>query len=445
MSSKETFRRYLLFLGAIFVNSFSIAVITKALLGTSPISSVPYVLSLFAHLTMGQYTILMNLVFILLEMVLMKRNEIKEKKYELLIQVPITLCFGSFIDVSMNILYWLAPVHYLTQVFTLLVGCFLLALGIGLEVKANVAMVTGEYLVQVISKFIRKEFGFVKVCFDVTLVSIACILSVIFLGRLEGVREGTVIAALIVGPIVHFLNPYMNIFNGWLNVSPRPATGAEAADGAHAVPHPLVITITREYGSGGRQLGQMLAKQLGINSYDKELISMVASESNFSEKYITQNEQSMSSNYLLNIILQDYESPIDRSLSSADALFVSQSRVIRKIARKESCVIIGRCSDYILKDLPGSSLIRIFCYCDKASALKRCVEEYKLQAENPQAEIERINKARITHYQHYTGQKWGDPHQYDLTINTGSMDMQTACNLVSQLYRSKLSQHDAER
>lgn len=115
MSSKETFRRYLLFLGAIFVNSFSIAVITKALLGTSPISSVPYVLSLFAHLTMGQYTILMNLVFILLEMVLMKRNEIKEKKYELLIQVPITLCFGSFIDVSMNILYWLAPVHYLTQ------------------------------------------------------------------------------------------------------------------------------------------------------------------------------------------------------------------------------------------------------------------------------------------------------------------------------------------
>ena len=104
MNRKELFRRYTLFLCSVFVNAFSIAVITKALLGTSPISSVPYVLSLFTPGTMGQYTIIMNFGFILLEMVMMKRKEIYEKRFELLSQIPVTLCFGAFIDVSMHLL-----------------------------------------------------------------------------------------------------------------------------------------------------------------------------------------------------------------------------------------------------------------------------------------------------------------------------------------------------
>ena len=101
--------------------------------------------------------------------------DIYEKRFELLSQIPVTLCFGAFIDVSMHLLGWLNPTLYIIKVITLLIGCFILGLGISWEVKANVAMVTGEYLVQIISKFVRKEFGFVKVCFDVTLVSISCL------------------------------------------------------------------------------------------------------------------------------------------------------------------------------------------------------------------------------------------------------------------------------
>ncbi len=438
MNRTELSKRYLLFLLAIFVNSFSIAVITKALLGTSPISSVPYVLSLFSPFTMGQYTIIMNFLFILMEMTLMKRKEIREKKYELIMQVPITLFFGSFIDVSMNILYWLEPSNYVTQMVTLLIGCLILALGISLEVRANVAMVVGEYFVQVISKFVKKEFGFIKVCFDCTLVAISCILSFTFIGHLDGVREGTVIAALIVGPIVHFLNPYVAVLDRWL-ITKRP-TATEPETSAQL---PVVITIAREYGSGGRLLGKKIAQQLGIKYYDKELIAMVANESQFTEKYISQNEQSRSSNYLLNIILQDYESPIEKSLSSADALFVSQSRVIRELAQKEPCVIIGRCSDYILKDRSSDSLIKIFCYTDEKNAIRRCIRYYHVAENKAPEEIERINKARISHYQHYTNLKWGDPHNYDLTINTGSMDIDTACNLICELYHSKLH-HDEQ-
>lgn len=117
------------------------------------------------------------------------------------------------------LLVWLSPDYYLAQIVALLVGCFILGLGISLEVKANVSMVAGEYLVQVIAKFVHKEFGFIKVCFDVSLVLIDCALSVTFLSNIEGVREGTVIAALVVGPISHLLLPYWRIFDSWLLIS----------------------------------------------------------------------------------------------------------------------------------------------------------------------------------------------------------------------------------
>ena len=436
MKKGELSRRYLLFLCAVFINAFSIAVITKAMLGTSPISSVPYVLSLFTPWSMGVHTIVINFLFIVLEMLMMKRNEIREKKYELLLQVPITICFGLFIDLSMYALGWLQPENYIVQLLTLLLGCFILGLGISFEVKANVAMVTGEYLVQVLSRFVHREFGWVKVCFDVTLVAIACLLSFLFLPGLQGVREGTVVAALVVGPIVHFLNPYMRIFDKWLTGNSDTELHLQSQTEEK---YPLVITIAREYGSGGRELGRILAKELGIKFYDKELIAMVAKESRMPESYVSQHEQTVSSNYLLRLIMQDYEAPIEKSLSSADALFVSQSKVIRKIAKKESCVIIGRCADYILKDWPEQSIVRIFCYSDIESAYRRCVEEYHLDAATARSEIARINRARMNHYQHYTGRRWDDPQNYHLMVHTGEhgVKLSTACALIAQLYREK--------
>lgn len=218
------------------------------------------------------------------------------KRYELISQIPVGFCFGLFIDISMNyLLVWLSPDYYLAQIVALLVGCFILGLGISLEVKANVSMVAGEYLVQVIAKFVHKEFGFIKVCFDVSLVLIACALSVTFLSNIEGVREGTVIAALVVGPISHLLLPYWRIFDSWLQpIQPYQASYTDN--------QPIIITIAREYGSGGHLLGKMLAERLNIKFYDKELISMVANDSHFSPKYIAENEQKVSSNYLLSII-----------------------------------------------------------------------------------------------------------------------------------------------
>lgn len=428
MSRKELTRRYVFFTGSVLVNAFSIAVITKALLGTSPISSVPYVLSLATKPTMGQYTIYMNLLFIVFEMLIIGWRETRRRRYELLAQVPVTLLFGFFIDVSMQwLLPWLDPQIYILKIATLLVGCCILGLGVSMEVKANVAMVTGEYLVNVISKAIKRDFGLTKVCFDVSLVVLACVLSIVFLGRIEGVREGTVAAALLVGPISHVIYPRLHIFDKLLLI------GAADSKSAKARPRHVVITIAREYGSGGHKLGEMLAHRLGIAFYDKDLIAMAAEDSSMSEQYIKDNEQRMSANALFNIVLRDYGAPIGCSLNPADAVFVAQSRVIRRIAAEQSCIILGRLSDRVLADYPSANIIRVFCHTD-ASKTPQTADE-----------TEKINHSRAAHYQYYTGCKWGDPHNYDLTLNVGSMGVETACNIVAQLYETKNKALNNER
>lgn len=142
----------MLFVVSLFINALGVAFITKALLGTSPITSVNYVLSMFTPLTMGQWTILLNLSFVLLDLLFMTRRELRRERTSYLLQIPISLSFGLFIDFAMVMLFWLEPVSYAAKLLWLLVGCFILAAGIALEVRVNVAMTAGEYLVRAICR-----------------------------------------------------------------------------------------------------------------------------------------------------------------------------------------------------------------------------------------------------------------------------------------------------
>lgn len=426
-------RRYILFAVSLFVNAMGIAFITKALLGTSPITSVTYVLSMFTPLTIGQWTIVLNLLFVLFELPFMTRKELKDDLRMFLLQIPISLCFGTFIDLSMNMLYWLEPVKYIDQIIYLLVGCVILAAGITLEVKANVAMMAGEYFVRVISQRFHGEFGYVKLCFDITLVCIACLFSICFMSGIYGVREGTVAAALLVGPIVHFISPYYRCFDKWINdVKDKDAIALRN------IQH-VIITIVREYGSGGHLLGEMLSKELGIKLYDKEFIHLVAEKSGINEQYIKKNEQSIPSFWLKCILGKNSEQSLERSLSSDDVLFVAESKIIQELAEKGPCIIVGRCADFVLRDYPN--LIKVFCYSDLKSACVRCVQEYGVSEEKAESEIKRINHNRIAHYEYYTGEKWGEPHHYNLMINTGSIDLSVACNLIKSIYKNRIKEN----
>ena len=183
--------------------ALGIALMVKAKLGTSPISSLPYIFSLrFTAISLGGFTILWNLLLILGQAVVLRR---KFRWYQL-IQIPLTLVFGAFVDLAKELLGFLNPENYLFQAAVLLFGCLVLAFGVSFTVLAGVVMNSGEAFVAAVAKQTGKDFGLVKVFFDSSLVLLSAGLSFAFFGMVAGVREGTVIAALLSGFIIRIFN-----------------------------------------------------------------------------------------------------------------------------------------------------------------------------------------------------------------------------------------------
>jgi len=424
----ELFRRYLVFGISLFIIACGISLITRSNLGTSPITSVPYVASLHTPVSLGTYFFLFTLVLIGMQLLLLGRRGIMERKMELLMQFPVAFVLSVFTDLGMWMTAGFSPEAYYMKIISLVIGCVVLALGICLEVIADVTMISAEYTIQFATLRFKKNFGNIKICFDVTLVVCAILCSWALSGRIEGVREGTVIAALITGPFVRLIMPRLAFVRHWLAEPGIPATSSVAAP-AH---YPPVITISREYGSGGHQIGKALAKELGITFYDKELITLVAKESGFSEEFISQNEQKMPSALLYQMIMQDYEAPLDKSLSYDDALFVAQSRVIRRLAAEKPCVIVGRCADYILRDRPHT--LHIFLFGDMKSKTERVISEYGISAAQAPGKITQVDKYRKEHYFHYTGRQWGDSRNYHATFNTSLISITQVTEALKRIY-----------
>lgn len=191
----EYFKRYLFLCIALFIMSLGVAFSIKANLGTSPISSVPYVVSLISPISVGMATILMHCIFILLQIVILR------KKYHFiqLIQLPTAFIFGFMTDFSVWLINGITYSSYLTQWILCIVGIVLVAIGVSMEVTANVVTLAGEGLILAICRVLPIKFGNMKVCFDVTLVVIAILIGFLAKGELIGVREGTIAAALFVG------------------------------------------------------------------------------------------------------------------------------------------------------------------------------------------------------------------------------------------------------
>ena len=198
----EKAKRYLVFLVGLFVNSLGVSLITRADLGTSPISSIPYVLSLNFSFTLGEFTIAFSLLLIVLQLLILRKNF----KPEHWLQIPISVAFGYFIDLTTAMLGDFRLISYPAQFAFLLFGCVVLGVGVYLEVLPNVAMLPGESFVRAACTTWKREFGASKIAFDVSMTVLAAVLSVVLAGGLAGVREGTVVAALLVGFIARQLN-----------------------------------------------------------------------------------------------------------------------------------------------------------------------------------------------------------------------------------------------
>lgn len=214
--SRFLLRRYIVFTAGVLINSFGISFITKANLGTSPISSVPYVLCLGFQPTFGQFSFALNSLFILAQAVLLRKDF---PKIHLLLQLAVNFIFSWAIDLSMLSLGGFSPEGYVFRLLALAAGCAILAFGICLEVYANVLMVPGEGIVYAISKVTHKEFGSIKAAFDITLMLTATLLSLLFFKRLNGLGVGTVISAAAVGMIVRFFMRRLGFIGRFLHTS----------------------------------------------------------------------------------------------------------------------------------------------------------------------------------------------------------------------------------
>ncbi len=192
----------------------------------------------------------------------------------------------------------------------------------------------------------------------------------------------------------------------------------------------IVITISREYGSGGRYVGRLIADQLGIKLYDKDFIVKLAQKTGLSEEYIENNEQRRN-------IMDSLNSGYYFGMNNADELFVKESELIKEIANKESCVIIGRCSNFILKDM--NNIVRVFIYSDMKDRIKRATDIYGLDKNKAEKEIIRIDKLRANHYKYYTDSDWKDNSNYDICINSDTLGVEKTADLICKIAREKES------
>lgn len=202
MKNNKIIKDIAMFVFGLFAMGLGVALVTKSQLGTSPITSVPYVLSMIFPLSIGLFVLLICAFFLLVQIMILKKN-FQKKQYLQLLVGPL---FGLFTDLGMYIFSFVTPTSYMAKIIALLLGCIVLAYGIYLQISAKVIVNPGEGLVIVIAQKIGKEFGIVKIVFDFTLIFSALAISLYSLGSVQGVREGTIISAFLVGYIIRIFN-----------------------------------------------------------------------------------------------------------------------------------------------------------------------------------------------------------------------------------------------
>lgn len=407
-------KRYILFLIGLFVNALGVSLVTKASLGTSPISSIPYVLSLNFPFTLGNFTIVFSILLIVLQILILRKNF----KLENILQIPVSIAFGYFIDLTMYMLFWINPQSYFVKMIALLAGCLVLGFGVYLEVLADVVMLPGESFVRAIVQTWNTNFGTTKIVFDSSMAIIAALL-VGFIARLLGKRLEF---------IKSYLFPEENGEGGQALASAADAENAENAPVADGITgklaekqeaegiHKNVIVIGRQYGCGGHDIGKKLAEKFGYEFYDQEIIQMIAGTTGMTSEFIRQKEESMTNSLLYDFVNQMYLYGKEEEEAPKDKIFEAESKVIRELAAKGKCVIIGRCSDYVLCE--NEKTLKLFFAAPLEVRAKRIMERLNISKKEAEQVIRKEDRRRADNYRYYTGRVWGSAANVDLTFNT---------------------------
>ena len=409
----ETLKRYLIFLVGLFVNSLGVSLITKADLGTSPISSIPYVLSLNFPFTLGNFTIFFSIFLIVLQLIILRKNF----KLEHILQIPVSIIFGYFIDLTMILFSWVNPEAYIMKIVYLLIGCLILGVGVYMEVLADVVMLPGESFVRAIVLTWKTNFGTTKICFDVSMSVIAAVLSFVFAGKLAGVREGTVIAALLVGFIARLIAKKLAFLKDMIFPESVSAENEnEAKEQTAGTYGKNVIAIGRQFGSGGHDIGKVLAEKLGYDFYDAEIIQMTAGTTGYLPEFVKKNEEIMTNSLLYDLVNQMYLNIDRQDEAPKDKIFEAECQVIRDLAKKGNCVIVGRCADYVLRN--SGNCLKVFFSAPLVSRIRRVAQRQNISEGEAKSTVQKNEKLRADNYRYYTRRMWGAAGNFDLSLNT---------------------------
>ena len=191
-----------------------------------------------------------------------------------------------------------------------------------------------------------------------------------------------------------------------------------------------IVTISREFGSGGRTVGKLLAQELGIPCYDSELIQKIAEKSGFTENYVRKADESASSGFLASAFSTRAFGP-----TNEDYLWEVQRKVILELAEKESCVIVGRCADYILRET--ADCLTVFIHADMEYRMNRIVEVYGEREESPEQRVKEKDKRRAAYHRFYTNMKWGYAKNYQVCLDSGALGIENCVDILKRLYEKK--------
>ena len=404
----------------LFILAFGIALSTKCGLGVSPSSGLAYLLSeVFPALSMGTFTTLMNLCYLLIQLLILRKKFHPSR----LLQLLVVFLFGYFTDFTLMLVAPIQVENYFLQLLLCAGACAVMGLGLFLEVRARVISMASEGALSVIAAARKRDFGQIKIINDCVCVVATVAISLIAFREVHAVREGTIIAAVLVGLCTQSCGKFIHI----KCLEPAAAKAEAEPETDWAKDYPLVVTIEREFGSGGRAIGMALAEKLGIKFYDDELISKTAEETGLPFERVQKGEESIRR---LAYALYNQTHAYTTEMSAQDVIFEAQRKVIRSIADRESCVIVGRLGAYILKERPNS--MHIFISAKEEFRASRIAREYEVSRERAMEMVKNVDALRHNYCRHFTGSPWGMARHYRLCVDTSAYGIEESLRIIRE-------------
>ena len=432
ISPANLVKRLLVFCVGQFVLAISVVLAARSSLGASPTTAIPNVIYNIllskgvTNVTLGMLTTGVYIIFMLVQLLLLRR----EFKPYMLLEIAVSLLFGYFITAAQALLAFLPdPSNYAMRLIYLIVCVPIVALGVVIYVSAQLVSAPAEGVTAAMSVKLGWPVPKCKLIFDSTVVIIAAIISLIFFRGLSGVREGTIILALLVGPV---MKPIMAAIQKPLmtfcGTQTKRAAAMAQAEAAAFDPGRIIVTVDWEFGSGGDTLARDLAERIGAKVFSNdELVDMEIAESGLPERFVREHEKLMRHSTFYDYATYAYM--IHQDLDPLDELYAAQVRVLRNIAKTEKrAVILGHCGNYILRDDPNC--FSVFVHAEREDRVDRAERRHSLNQEDAARAMHATSRSRSKYHQDFTGEMWGQARYYDLTLSLSAFTRNNSSPLV---------------